>query len=129
MIPHTTLLDTHKPIYSVDRAEILLDMGIYNHRQLSIMKQQNVRYALEHPKKYHLSDIQEVMDSCCGYCIKYTKGVIGCSPCPLCKKLKYKCYEYRNYDFMLTGNSRKKVKQYHKEFCKLLGFKEVYGGK
>ncbi len=92
----------------------------YTHRQLSIMKQENLRVAA-YGKKFSINSIQAGIRGNCGYCFKFdcTTGIT----CPLAKKGHNKCHCATN-DFYAARDdvkSKKEFLKHHKAWCKAIG--------
>lgn len=88
----------------------------YGHRQLSLMKQENIRIAIK--KGISLSDLYDSSAEFCGYCFKYLDEgkIIRCRKCPFYKD-GMNCYNYSNLEKVTTI---KKFADLHKRWCKKL---------
>jgi len=113
--------DSDRPelrIYDYTEAKSLFVSGEYTHRQLSIMKQVNIKNAAE-SGQYKLGDLKYAVIMTCGYCFKYE-----CDKCPL-----HRCYTYPSFDTMGNADTLTEFIAAHREWCWDIGFKKVYGGK
>lgn len=107
-------------IYSSASAEYLFDKGKFKHRKLSLMKQENIRFALR-CKRFELEDIKEQFYAFCGYCFKNVNVNGACLNCPLYKRIGKECYNDKFWDKMEAAKTKKDFAKYHKMWCKQLG--------
>ena len=88
-------------IYDMDKAKKLFDSEKYNHRKLSLMKQENVRMAFK--ENFRKADIKDTVARKCGYCFKYQ-----CEFCPLYKKNRIECINFLEYEELMKPFAKKK---------------------
>ena len=116
-------------IYDAYKAKRLFKKGKHTPRQLSIMKQENIRIALK-TKRFTTWDIWWVLNTLCGYCFVYLNPYGSCVNCPLHKKNKKKCVHLPEHSKMNWARTKEEFLEAHIAWCRRLGlekdmFKEV----
>jgi len=105
-------------IYNSAKAQRLLSKK-YSHRQLSMMKQENIKEALQ-KRNCRLNDIADALAQKCGYCFKYV-----CQLCPIYRKLGKSCIRCPEWNKMRNARTKKEFQKWHKLWCKKIGL-DVY---
>ena len=123
-------LDMINQIYDYRKAKQLFIDKKSTHRQLSIMKQENIKEAIL-SGNYEKCEILEALETVCGYCFKYVNkdtSYFDCIICPLDKKCtRSKEFQLLEKEFESSSKYDKKLlSSLHKNWCNKLGFKEVY---
>ena len=117
-------------IYSPTHAERLFYAGTHTARELSIMKQKNIRTVAEGGWS-NLGELKCALNKHCGYCFKSGPNKVGrvnCKRCYLYHKLgKISCYDLKSYSGIKSAESKETFIANHRQWCNELGFKEVYG--
>lgn len=107
-------------IYNPVKAQDLF--GPHNARQLSVMKQENIRTALNDTRAT-LDDIQRALSSHCGFCFQFYH--YKCVTCPASSAFS-PCYELTEFKLMLklkpdSKQTRKQFADLHEKWCKRIG--------
>ena len=98
----------------------------FNEHVLSMMKQENIREAIEN--RMGIQNIKEAIDKLCGYCLKYRKAYILCevsNGCPISKFLNMPCYETKEWKLIMNSTTYKELRDRHKRWCRVIGL-DVY---
>ena len=116
-------------IYDAHKARRLFEEGKHTPRQLSIMKQENIRIALK-TRGFTIGDIRDALDETCGYCFAYFNLFGSCVNCPLYKRVKEDCIELPEWKSMHRAKTKEEFLKAHIAWCRRLGlekdmFKEV----
>lgn len=110
-------------IYDSAEAEELFDSKAYNRRELSLMKQENIRMALANGLPLKL--IKGAMQTPCGYCFSNNLVVVKDEDCEGCKLFKdmngAPCDILASWNRMLKAETISDFADNHKEWCKVLG--------
>ena len=109
---HKEITSEAYPIYESDTLE-----GIDKEpKTLSMMKQENIRIALQ-KSKFKLRDIKMVSWHRCGLCDLN----LSCSPCYIFKKIGGYCTDLSEHRAMKKARTRKAFAKAHKAWCKKIG--------
>ena len=106
-------------VYDVEIADELFGTRRFCYRQLSLMKQENIRI-VGTKKKVQLSSLQYAIDHFCGYCFNFRVGG-ECEKCPLFKRNKKDCADSVEYTKMRDSKTKKEFLEHHETWCKWLG--------
>lgn len=115
---HKEITGEEDLIYSWRQSYHLFNRGV-NHRKLSLMKQENIRVALQAVSSKHshsLPLLRIALNQACGYCHRYT-----CSNCPIAKRAGESCTYLPEFNKMIDTHSRKEFARHHKSWCKKIG--------
>jgi len=121
---HEEITSSLNGIYDECSAEIILSFKRMTPRKLSIMKQENIKEAIE--KKMDIQDIKNAITQPCGYCLRYRKPGIWCKRCPVYRRLGKECTIIPEWNKMLRARTHKTLRKYHMEWCRKIGL-DVYG--
>lgn len=118
-IRNKTSVHPQQRIYHTGLAQSLFDDGIYTARELSLMKQENIRMALI-DGSFCYDDIP--YNSSCGYCFEVNQiDIDGCKPCRLVTGRFSDCCESEMYWAMARSKNLKDFAHYHKNWCIEMG--------
>lgn len=113
-------------VYDVNVAEILYKKGKeYTAKKLSIMKQENIRDALE-SRGFALKTIKAACGRFCGYCFAFWSSAFCRSECPVFKRVDTLCFNLFEWRKMNAAKTKAEFKKAHKAWCKKIGL-DVYG--
>jgi len=121
---HKEITSKELPIYDVKKAEAMYKMGRIGYRKLSLMKQRNIKEAIE-SGKYRIIDILRNINKFCGYCFAYSHWHLDCLNCPIYNKLGVPCHSLKEWDQMERARTFKQLREAHKAWCKKIGL-DVY---
>ncbi len=118
---HKEIISKYSPVYDVDIAEKLYKDGKYKHRKLSLMKQENIRFAIWDCAS--VASLTSVITDVCGYCLRFTNvsGSQECLNCTLGKRLLIACCKLSEYTTMKNADTVEEFAKAHKKWCKKLG--------
>lgn len=107
----------YKKIYNLDKARRLFKEGKFTYRQLSLMKQENIRVMGK--GNATLRDLKLALEKKCGYCFRY--DCWDKYTCPLYKKNNVCCAELPFAEHMVRASTKKEFLMFHKLWCQELG--------
>jgi len=107
-------------VYDIDKAKTLYDIKKYTCRQLSMMKQENIRVAIK-KNMIPLNELKDFSQKKCGYCFEYFIRCGFCYTCPISKKIGRDCVSNPYYRKMESSGRKTTFARYHEAWCRELG--------